>query len=110
VCYGRPETRRERDSLCKWVRKAIYASPLERLYLEDDLDEGLEYGANLSFEPLIHHLVAVHASRLKVLDMRTSYVGATGFRMLCLGCRALEEMALAVDRNTLVCVCWTPLV
>ncbi|ESK93277.1 hypothetical protein Moror_14540, partial [Moniliophthora roreri MCA 2997] len=101
VCHNRPETRRERDGLCKWIRKAVATSPLERLSLEDESESGNETSANLALDPLIDHLVAIHAKRLKVLDMRLSFVGVEKFRFLCSQCTELEEMSLVVDRNAL---------
>lgn len=102
VRYSSVSTTDETNRLCRWVRRVIANAPLEtlRLICENETD-----GVAVSFHPLVEHLSAKHATRLRILDMPGCYVPKDALSKLCRTCTALEEVALSISTDTLVSSC-----
>ncbi|PIL26283.1 hypothetical protein GSI_12039 [Ganoderma sinense ZZ0214-1] len=84
--------------LYKWVRRTITYTPLESLRL---VCEHQPSGAAPSFDPLLEHLVARHAPRLRILDLREFLVGWKALARLCDSCSELEDLFITVSPATL---------
>ncbi|EIW56873.1 uncharacterized protein TRAVEDRAFT_127248 [Trametes versicolor FP-101664 SS1] len=99
VRYSSVSTTDETNRLCRWVRRVIANAPLEtlRLICENETD-----GVAVSFHPLVEHLSAKHATRLRILDMPGCYVPKDALSKLCRTCTALEEVALSISTDTLI--------
>ena len=95
----RVETSRGAAYLYKWVRRVITYAPLETLRL---LCEPQSSGAAPSFDPLLEHLIARHAQRLRVLDIREFLVGNKTLGKLCDTCSELRVLFVALSCDTLV--------
>ena len=98
-------TTRDAAYLYKWVRRAITYAPLEFLRL---VCEHQPSGAAPSFDPLLEHLIARHARRLRILDLREFLVGWRALRRLCDSCLELEDLFVTVSPATLVSTCDDP--
>ncbi|KAH9856164.1 hypothetical protein C2E23DRAFT_882278 [Lenzites betulinus] len=88
----------EMTSFCKWIRHVIAKAPLESLRLVCEIEVT---SPTLSFDPLIEHLSLKHATRLRILDMRRSYLGIKALRMLCRSCTVLEQLAVGISGDAL---------
>lgn len=95
-------TRPEATHLCKWIRRVTSSSPIESLTLV--CDNILEmWGANVSYDGLIHHIAIRHAKTLRTLSMEHAFVGMDAVRRLCANCVHIEELVIGVGLDTLVC-------
>ncbi|KAF9006991.1 hypothetical protein BDQ17DRAFT_1238451 [Cyathus striatus] len=86
--------------VCKWIRRAIASSSIETLRIAGDIDED-ETISTFSHDSLVDHLVEKQKSTLRVLDIRTSYVGARGLMKLLTNCTLLEEIYICGGKDTL---------
>ena len=92
-------TNRDAAYLYKWIRRTITYAPLELLRLVCDPHPS---GVAPSFDPLLEHLIARHARRLRILDLREFFVGQNALTRLCESCPVLEDLFVAVSPATLV--------
>lgn len=101
VTYSHTGTKREVDDFGKWIRRAITGSPSLRILrlLTDSEDAAF---CNRSYDGLIDHLVKKHSTTLKILDMRSSFVGVDKLKALLSSCSSLEELLVKVDRSAVV--------
>ncbi|TBU38334.1 hypothetical protein BD309DRAFT_972136 [Dichomitus squalens] len=84
--------------LYKWVRRVITYAPLVSLRI---LCRREPWGAAPSFDPLLEHLIARHAQRLRVLDIREFLVGKKALSKLCDKCTQLETLFVTVSCDAL---------
>ncbi|KAI1795387.1 hypothetical protein LXA43DRAFT_882089 [Ganoderma leucocontextum] len=89
---------RDAAYLYKWVRRTVTYAPLESLRL---ICEPQASGAAPSFDPLLEHLIARHARRLRILDLREFFVGKKALKRLCHSCPMLEDLFVTVSSDTL---------
>ncbi|KAJ3565671.1 hypothetical protein NP233_g7486 [Leucocoprinus birnbaumii] len=113
VPYANMQTRKEVQSLCIFIRRAISGSPIRTLRLVQDPlfadsadgDEEDEKpnnsGANISFRSLVDHLCSSHHSMLRVLDMRNAYIDVRSLKKLFSCCLSLEEVWLCAGNQSL---------
>ena len=101
VTYSHTGTKREVDDFGKWIRRAITGSPSLRILrlLTDSPDAAF---CNRSYDGLMDHLVKKHSTTLKILDMRSSFVGVDKLKALLSSCSTLEELLVKVDRSAVV--------
>lgn len=104
MLHARSQAKREVLALCKWTRKIISSSPIEdlRVACDRDDDDGANNGANISFDSIIDHLSNKHATTLRFLDLRSSFVGVTGLEALFSSCSHLEQFRVAAGKDALV--------
>jgi hypothetical protein len=107
VTYSHTGTKREVDDFGKWIRRAITGSPSLRILrlLTDSPDAAF---CNRSYDGLIDHLVKKHSTTLKILDMRSSFVGLDKLKALLSSCSSLEELLVKVDRSAVVRLSFFP--
>ncbi|KAF8646265.1 hypothetical protein AX16_007305 [Volvariella volvacea WC 439] len=63
--------------------------------------EADEPGSSIAFDSLINHLVVKHPMTLKILDMRSAFIGVDALRTLFIECVVLEEFYLSAGRSAL---------
>lgn len=96
------DTRAEAIHLCKWIRRVTSAARMESLTLV--CDNILEtWGANINYDSLVHHIAVRHAKTLRMLRMEHNFVGIDAVRQLCKNCLQMEELAIGIGLDTLVC-------
>lgn len=107
VQYSSMHTRIQAQTLCKWIRRVISSSPLQKLRLICD-DESEPAFAFPSFSSLVDHLVQKHASTLRTLDMPTAFIDLLALAKLFSSCVLLEEVMLSSRESCFVSRLYSP--
>lgn len=102
VNHLRMQTKREVVRFCKWIRTVISASPIDHLRIICDDGHDGSYGANISFDNIIDHLVRKRSRMLRVLDFRYAYLGVNAVQCLFKTCAFLEEFHISAGKPAIV--------
>lgn len=93
----------EVQTFCKWIRRAVASSSIERLRIIcDEEDSSSTLGANVAFNSLIDHLAKKHSTTLRLLDIGSAYVGVDALKSLFETCLQLEEFRICAGKDALV--------
>lgn len=97
------QTKREVVRFCKWIRMILSAAPIEHLrVICDHDDEDAFYGANICFDNIIDHLAGKHSATLRILDLRSAYLGVMALELLFTTCTGLEELYISAGKRATV--------
>lgn len=97
------------DSICAWVRRAIYGAPIERLQLCcDEFDESAFAPRCFDFDALVDDLVSANAVTLHMLDLGGWLISAFAVSSLFDACAALAEFSAAIDKPGYVRIFFLP--
>lgn len=80
----------------------LSASPIEHIRVICDDDNDAFYGANICFDNIIDHLAGRHSATLRILDLRSAYLGVKALQLLFTTCTHLEELYISAGKRATV--------
>jgi hypothetical protein len=105
VTYNHAHSKKDANELDKWIRRAIAgSSKLEEICMlcEQHESEHSDFGAAVTHDAIVDHIVKKHADTIRVLRFRSACVSVKGLKSLLGTCTKLEECQFRARKEVFV--------